>query len=204
MPQSQEMVRVQSFASHAHRSRPRSNPQTEALRQRLLQILLHLPRHQLVMGRYQARRLLPPEHLALCLPLLRLRLPFQLPPQQAHRLQLLCLLQDRHLPHPSLRLDPHHHFKVRQTLRFRVLCQLPPPRVWVMAPSHPWKPPKVARRSPLQAELPADLACHLRAEPLFRLLTDHQPEALVQWVLPQVVPRQQPARPKRVGPVSFS
>lgn len=198
MPLSREMARVQSFASHAHRLLPRSNPQTEALRQRLLPV-----RHQLVMGRYQARRLLPPEHPALRLYLLHQPLPLQLPPQ-GYRLPLLCLLQDLHLPRPaprpSLLLDPHQPFKARQTLRFRVLYQLPPPRVWVMAPSRHWKHPKVARLSPLQVELPADRNCHLQAEPLF----PPQAEVLLQWALPQVVPRQQPARPKRVGPVSFS
>ena len=129
MPLNQEMVLVQSFASHAHRSHPRSNPQTEVLRQ-----LLRLAPHQLVMERYQAPRILPPERLVLPLLLLRPRLPVRLPPQR-HRLQLLCLLQDRRL-HRSLHLDPCLHFKARQTLRFRALHQFPPPRVWVMAPSH--------------------------------------------------------------------
>ena len=159
------------------------------------------------MGRYQARRLPPPEHPALRLYLLRQRLPLQLPPQ-GPRLQLLCLLQDLRLAHPAprpfLRLDPHQHFKARQTLRFPVLYQLPPPRVWVMAPSRHWKHPKVDRLSPLQVELPAGRLSHLQAEPLFPPLADHRQEVLAQWAHPQVVPRQQPARPKRAGPVSFS
>ena len=98
--------------------------------------LLRLARHQLVMERYQAPRILPPERLVLPLLLLRPRLPVRLPAQR-HRLQLLCLLQDRRPPlRRSLHLDPCLHFKARQTLRFRALHQFPPPRVWVMAQSH--------------------------------------------------------------------